>query len=114
MDDPYRTSQQVGTCPRCGNSTEGDGEAGRLVCVRGCGEWYPRTYLKDDAWRIILSRPVMNVRTDWPWGPAACPTCRTEMKIGQLESVRFDFCAEHGVWLDAGEIQRFAEVLGRS
>jgi Zn-finger nucleic acid-binding protein len=36
------------------------------------------------------------------------------MKIGQFDSVRFDFCGEHGVWLDAGEIQRFAQVLGRS
>jgi Zn-finger nucleic acid-binding protein len=114
MDDPYRTSQQMGTCPRCGNSTEGDGEGARLVCVRGCGEWYPRVALSNEAWSTILSRPVLNVRTDWPWGPAPCPTCQIEMKIGQFDSVRFDFCGEHGVWLDAGEIQRFAQVLGRS
>jgi hypothetical protein len=114
MDDPYRTSQQAGTCPRCSNTTEGDGEGGRLVCIRGCGEWYPRQYLKAETWTMILSRPVMNVRTDWPWGPAPCPTCQRVMTIGQLDIVRFDYCAEHGLWLDAGELQAFGDVLSRS
>ena len=114
MDDPYRTSQQVGTCPRCSNSTEGDGEGGRLTCLRGCGEWYPRVSFTDAEWLSITSRPVMNVRTDWPWGIASCPTCQTEMAVGQRDSVRFDFCARHGVWLDAGEIQRFAQAFERS
>ena len=119
MDDPFRTSQQVGTCPRCGNSTEGDGELGRLSCLRGCGEWYPRHVLdQSPAWQELLKNPggrdmagLPAKATSWPWGAAACPICRREMLVGHRADVRFDYCSAHGLWLDAGEIQRFAQVF---
>lgn len=119
MDDPYRTSQQVGTCPRCGESTEGDGELGRLSCLRGCGEWYPKATLdRVLAWHEVEKKPG-GIGTDgrraeassWPWGAAACPICRRDMQVGFRVDVRFDYCSSHGLWLDSGEIQRFAQVF---
>lgn len=40
-----------------------------------------------------------------------CPVCHTGMSTGFLGDVRYDFCGAHGVWLDAGEISRFAQVF---
>jgi Zn-finger nucleic acid-binding protein len=119
MDDPYRSSQQSGTCPRCQNATEGDGELGRLACVRGCGEWYSKSTLDQIlAWHAIDQKPggispsgLHAPPPSWPWGAAQCPICRADMQIGFRAELRFDYCSAHGVWLDAGEIERFAEVF---
>jgi Zn-finger nucleic acid-binding protein len=35
------------------------------------------------------------------------------MKVGYREELRYDYCAPHGVWLDAGEIRRFTELFFR-
>ena len=119
MDDPYRFSQQTGVCPRCQNETASDGELGRLVCVRGCGEWYSKDKLAEKlAWDEVHQRPAgigMDGQrahaTPWPWGPALCPICQSEMSIGFRGELRFDYCGRHGVWLDAGEIERFAQIF---
>ena len=115
MDDPYRSGLQTGTCPRCSQTTESDGD--RQVCTAGCGEWYPKQTFADE-WTSIISPPVGQrwgtQTTPWPWSPALCPVCRAEMTIGHRNEVRFDFCAHHGVWLDAGEVQRFTQTLRRS
>src|SRR5436190_8950904 len=73
-DDPYRSMQQVGMCPRCGNSTESDGEQ-RLVCVRGCGEWYPRERFIAAAWGLVTAGGSQVQPQPWPFEPAKCPTC---------------------------------------
>jgi Zn-finger nucleic acid-binding protein len=119
MNDPYRSSQQIGTCPRCSNSTESDGELNRLACVRGCGEWYPKSTLDQIlAWHEVEKKPggigmdgARAQATSWPWGPAQCPICRGSMETGHRAELRFDYCTEHGVWLDAGEYSRFAQVF---
>ncbi|MCW2926670.1 MAG: hypothetical protein JWM86_638 [Thermoleophilia bacterium] len=39
----------------------------------------------------------------------ACPVCRTEMArrtFAYESGVPIDVCADHGIWLDAGELQR--------
>ena len=121
-EDPYRSSQQVGTCPRCQNPTESDGEMDRLVCVRGCGEWYPRARLEQVlGWDDVRKAPggigldgQHAQATNWPWGAAQCPICQSEMSVGFRAQVRFDYCAQHGLWLDAGEIQQFAQAFKRS
>jgi Zn-finger nucleic acid-binding protein len=113
MDDPYRSSQRIGTCPRCQNPTEDDGEL-RLACVAGCGEWYPKERLAE-LWSEIVKPPVGAkwgaVPTPWPWTPALCPVCRAGMTVAQRDDVRFDYCGQNGLWLDAGEIQRFAQAF---
>lgn len=111
--DPYRGASQVGTCPRCGNPTESDGEVGRLVCVRGCGEWYPRLAFERE-WANIIVGLAMWVPTSWPWEPAKCPDCESAMAVAYRAEVRYDYCPAHGVWLDAGEYERFATLFARS
>ncbi len=109
--DPYRFSQQTGTCPRCQNETTSDGELNRLACVRGCGEWYPKATLdRILAWHDVEKKPG-GPATSWPWGAALCPICQHAMTVGFRAELRFDYCSQHGVWLDAGEIQRFAQVF---
>ena len=110
--DPYRGMQQVGTCPRCGDSTESDGER-RLACVRGCGEWYARDVLAE-RWQYVTAGGARAPAQPWPWTPASCPICRGAMQVGYREELRFDYCGQHGVWLDAGEIQRFAQLFNLS
>jgi hypothetical protein len=36
------------------------------------------------------------------------------MAVGYREELRYDFCGQHGVWLDAGEIVRFAQLFDLS
>ena len=36
---------------------------------------------------------------------------REQANLDRLAELRFDYCSQHGVWLDAGEIQRFAQVF---
>jgi hypothetical protein len=96
----------------------GDGELGRLVCERGCGEWYARDTLEQRlSWPDIVKPPGGRLdglpaqAQPWPWSPALCPTCNAEMAVGYRAEVRFDVCNQHGVWLDAGEIERFAQLF---
>ena len=37
--------------------------------------------------------------------------CSADMKIGYRQELRYDFCGQHGLWLDAGEVHRFAQVF---
>jgi len=112
-DDPYRTSAQVGTCPRCAATIETDG-AGRLVCLAGCGEWYAKETLANQVvWPAVERALRDRTPTSWPWGPATCPICRQTMVVAFHEELRFDRCDAHGVWLDAGEAERFFELFKR-
>ena len=57
--DPFRTSQSVGTCPRCKQTLEADGGM-RLVCLGGCGEWHPKEALDRRLdWHLIEHRPAV-------------------------------------------------------
>jgi Zn-finger nucleic acid-binding protein len=110
VTDPYRDGSMVATCPRCRGELAGDGEL-RLVCLAGCGEWYPRELLAHRvAWDVVV-RPVQ-VDT-WPWSPAECPGCHEPMATAFREELRFDHCGQHGVWLDAGEAERFFALFAR-
>jgi Zn-finger nucleic acid-binding protein len=114
MDDdgPYRGGLQVATCPRCKNTCESDGVMGRLACAQGCGEWYPRAELESViAWSQVTSSLRMPPSEAWPWGPAPCPVCDTAMLTSYRDELRFDRCDAHGVWLDAGECDRFIEMF---
>ena len=35
-----------------------------------------------------------------------CPVCGAEMLVETVNGVRVDVCDEHGMWLDAGELER--------
>ena len=62
-DDPYRSGQQTGVCPRCQNETASDGELNRLVCVRGCGEWYSKDLLDRLLLRLVAAHGAVDGRT---------------------------------------------------
>ena len=103
---------RVGTCPRCGNQTESDGER-RLACPRGCGEWYARETL-EKFWPLITAGGSRAQPQPWPFEPARCPTCSAAMAVGYRKDLRYDYCGLHGLWLDAGEVHRFVEVFQQS
>src|SRR6478672_1929069 len=112
--DPYREGgQPKGTCPRCSSATEGDFELGRLVCLAGCGEWYPRSAF-ELQWPAITAGLTTRAPDPWPWSPAECPDCKRPMAVGYKSELRYDFCPAHGVWLDAGEYERFATLFSGS
>jgi hypothetical protein len=90
---------------------EPDGEMGRLVCANGCGEFYPRVHIDTQVpWAAITGSPPDAAR-GWPWGGATCPICRREMAVRTHVDLRFDLCATDGIWLDAGEYERFLTVF---
>lgn len=40
-----------------------------------------------------------------------CPHCHTMMKLEEYKSVMLDWCVEHGVWLDNGELEAIVNNL---
>ena len=108
MTDPYRGDTMVGSCPRCGATLERD--AMSLVCLAGCGALYSREAPEiAKIWDEIDHAPRV-AASPWPWTPARCPLCQREMALAYRGEVRFDRCSEHGVWLDAGEYERFRVI----
>ena len=111
-DDPYRSSGHGGVCPRCQNALVADGEL-RLMCLAGCGEWYPHELIQHRVrWDLVI-RAARHTATSWPWGSAACPSCHMPMTVAFQDELRFDRCERHGVWLDAGESERFYQLFAR-
>lgn len=60
-------------------------------------------------WSDLIRRakrpPVDHDRT------VTCPHCQTEMKIDNYKDVHIDWCREHGVWLDHGELDAILNNL---
>lgn len=40
-----------------------------------------------------------------------CPHCADEMKLEEYKSVMMDWCDDHGVWLDNGELEAIVNNL---
>jgi hypothetical protein len=45
--------------------------------------------------------------------PLPCPVCGDTMEFQQKEGVSIDVCLEHGIWLDAGEIDAIVGKIPR-
>lgn len=106
-------------CPKCAftpmepvmleNGVEAD------ECPTCKGQWFESGELarasKDPAAvaALLLSAPLRPRD-----GSANCPACLKPMINGGLgsEFLRVDRCAEHGVWLDAGERRLLSKILG--
>lgn len=41
-------------------------------------------------------------------GRRRCPVCREPMDMAWVDSLQLDQCADHGVWLDRGELEKIA------
>lgn len=110
-DDPYRGSVYrdlgIGQCPRCGSSLS---EGRRwLTCPRGCGELLPAAELPGalSIRRLNACEPDVGSLIGRPFPAARCPLCRCTMEVRVHFRVVFDFCYDHGLWLDRGERAAF-------
>jgi Zn-finger nucleic acid-binding protein len=52
-----------------------------------------------DVFRSKISPPVDHDRD------LCCPACDKKMTLEKVEAVTIDWCREHGVWLDNGELK---------
>jgi len=104
--DPYRGTG-TGPCPRCGRALDLAGPH-HFHCTTGCGEFYGYEAI---GGRSNMAAAGHDTAVGWPWGQAACPTCGKQMGVRIREELRFDACESHGVWLDAGEHDRFMEIV---
>lgn len=106
MSAPYRDAPPRLACPRCGELLE-ETAIGAHDCLRCGGTW--------------LAQHAIDAAFDgarWPVGSSlwwrsqlACPECarrgRNEvMPALAVGDVVVDRCADHGVWLDEGELER--------
>ena len=58
-----------------------------------------------DLFRSKISPPVDQERE------ICCPACDSKMALEQFEGVTIDWCKEHGVWLDNGELKAIINNL---
>jgi endogenous inhibitor of DNA gyrase (YacG/DUF329 family) len=113
---PYRGELLPGTCPRCGKPATAAGDD-ELRCENRCGAFLLREHFDPATWERLVRTKVDDVGTDsetkaFRWGGASCPRCLKEMGIGSSDDVRYEFCLEHGLWIDEAERDRFATLLG--
>jgi Zn-finger nucleic acid-binding protein len=109
---PFRADPQWRCCPRCDEVLE-ETFPGGSACPRCGGVW--------------LSQPVIDAAftdPEWPGGVAmwwrrelACPECgslgrKSVMDAIETHGVILDRCRGHGVWFDAGELQRVTDTTG--
>jgi len=109
--DPYRSPGYggiVARCPRCGATLVA--ELGFcLVCPSSCGAWLPKASLRGilEIDRLDAFVPEDKTLLSRLFPPAACAACANIMAVRVEHEVTFDFCLDHGVWLDAGERASF-------
>tara|TARA_B100000579_G_C22504261_1_gene698447 strand:- start:232 stop:624 length:393 start_codon:yes stop_codon:yes gene_type:complete len=59
----------------------------------------------DDWFRSAVHTPTDHDRK------LCCPICECQMKLEKYEGVVIDWCGEHGVWLDSGELDAILNNL---
>ena len=63
------------------------------------------SWMFTDLFRQEKRPPVDRHRT------LSCPHCDADMKLEEYKSVMMDWCQEHGVWLDSGELEAIVNNL---
>lgn len=115
-------------CPSCGGDQHmHERMLGSQFVIHECsacaGLWLDRatfdqTIAASEANSRASGSPVawrpgtVQILTDTP--RRACPVCAREMKrhhFGKRSSVIVDYCTEHGVWLDAGELSTILDWI---
>jgi Zn-finger nucleic acid-binding protein len=76
-------------------------------CGRACGVWLPIELVREMTTIADLAASKIGVGPT----PAQCAQCLEVMAIRRRGAVVFDFCAEHGVWLDTGERLDFEDAF---
>jgi len=108
-----------GTCPRCTLTVEihstPDGEQYDL-CPQCHGLWLDR-----DEFHRAIRKTADSKTEDYVRGPLRepptyipCVRCGTAMNrknFGRISGVIIDQCSDHGIWLDAGELQKIQHFI---
>lgn len=109
---PFRADPQWRCCPRCDEVLE-ETFPGGSACPRCGGAW--------------ISQPVIDAAfgdPTWPGGVAmwwrrelACPECGSQGRKSVMDAIEtsgviVDRCRGHGMWFDAGELQRVTDTTG--
>lgn len=114
------------TCPGCGGAMSKDDTEGLVidVCTVCHGSWYDRGELE----KIVEARKAERPATNPTSKPAVerfeidqtrpeyrnCPRCKQQMQRKNFErfsGVIVDSCHAHGIFLDAGEIDRVVSFV---
>jgi Zn-finger nucleic acid-binding protein len=100
--------------------TQQDHHGTRIDVCAAHGVWLDQKELfeitesqrKSEGLGIIkdLFRSRMEPRTD-DNRKLPCPHCQKEMRLERYEDVQMDWCPEHGVFLDAGELEAIENNL---
>ena len=104
----YRDSFE--TCPRCGVELV---EARSARACPACGGlWLDEMVMSEMVLEMLPPQPISRLELavlERTGEPIACPTCKAPMHAATIHGVGLDRCARHGVWFDAGELQRALE-----
>ncbi len=112
-------TSKSGMCPRCtvtlGIHSTPDGEQYDL-CPQCHGLWLDR-----DEFRRAIRKTADSKTEDYARGPLReplayipCVRCGTAMNrknFGRISGVIIDECGDHGIWLDAGELQKIQHFI---
>ncbi len=109
-------------CPRCGVPLRGEklGEFSLMGCDRCGGVFVPHETFemmqeKRDAAIIAMSGQHRNeVTSDEKVAYVRCPVCRklvNRVNFARISGVLVDVCREHGIWFDAGEIEKVMDFI---
>jgi Zn-finger nucleic acid-binding protein len=107
-------------CPVSGATLQRDTIHGVEVDSSPAGLWLDKGELlliteaqrhADASWTLAdLFRREQRPRVDRTRA-LPCPVCRSTMQVVDLHGVGIDWCTEHGVWLDAGELDAIRNNL---
>jgi Zn-finger nucleic acid-binding protein len=77
---------------------------GELLDITDAERFKPHAF-----WEDLFRREVTPPRRHG--APYACPHCSVPMELMPYHGVTVDWCREHGVWLDAGEMDAILNNL---
>lgn len=104
-NEPMRAEDRAGTevdvCPTHGMWLDKE----ELLKITEAERHAAPDFVLADWFRTAERPPVDENRT------LACPKCGKPMKIEFYENVHLDWCTDHGVFLDAGELEAILNNL---
>jgi Zn-finger nucleic acid-binding protein len=107
-------------CPISGDALQQEDIHGITVDVSPYGMWLDKgeflsitevsrhknsSFMLQDLWRRSVSPPVDAERV------LRCPICDEPMKLEKHRDIHLDWCRDHGVWLDKGEMEAMLNNL---
>lgn len=80
-------------------------DRGELFAITESERHEAPEWMFSDLFRREISPPVDQDRR------LKCPECGEEMEVSEHHGVHLDWCKEHGVWLDNGELEAMLNNL---